>query len=180
MTIPQYAKTTNPEVLAVIDRNDARYVAFGERAHAFSKAHGGDKSYVMVNGWGGDRHLSAIVADDKPTTGRWKSGGRRGTWEPFKNNPVRAEFDAIEYRRERIPGLAETYNGPRNRDGSQVIMTPGVFAHDGVAYMRLRDLPSSDQSGFGSDEFDHDIWTEILPSEWHAASERHTGKAVPA
>ena len=174
--IPQYAKSTDPEVLAVIARNIEGRERFREAAAAFAKEHGAESFYVGT--WGGSWHLSAIPGAEKPKTGQWKQARRRGTWEPFKNNPVRKEFDSLRFNAERIPGLAEMYAGPHNPDGSQMLMTPRVFVYDGVAYMSLPAIPDKDQHGFGSGEFDTEIWAEILPSEWHAAHEAHTGAEV--
>jgi hypothetical protein len=181
--VPQYAKSSDPAVLATAERNRAARAAFAAKALAFARQYGtGPDINARVAGWGGAYSIVAIISADKPTAGRWKVGRNGLGWTPFKNNPVHAEMDAITYQPEPIPGLAESYAGEMNPDWSTPVYFPAVFVHDGVAYMSLRGIPASNQDGepFGSSEFDPDLWTEILPSEWHAAHERATGKVGAA
>ena len=176
--IPQYAKSTNPDVVAVIERNTAGRLAMVEKARAWVREHapesGGD---CWFNGWAGDRRLVA-VAGPKPTDGQWKKHGNG--WAPYKTNPLHKEMLAIAFKPEPVPGVGESYAGEYNRDGSQTIYSPSFFVHEGAAYFRLPGAPVADQehSPFGSPVFDRDLWTEILTSEWYAAHEAATGQAV--
>jgi hypothetical protein len=173
--IPQYASSTDPAVIAVVERNRVARREFTEAADAFARKHAptGNGRFFMSDGWGSEWYLVGIYSIDEPAAGRWKKGRGAGCWVPFKNNPLFQEMSQIRRRRELVPGLASTYAGEYNRDGSQAIYFPSVFLHDGFAYMGMPGVPVSDQeeSGFGSTEFDTALWTEIYPSQWHAAKE---------
>lgn len=173
--IPQYARSTDPGVIAAVERNRAARQEFTEAADAFARKYApdGDGRFFMSDGWGTEWYLVGISSPSKPTAGQWKKGRGAGCWVPFKNNPIHREMVDVRRRRAAIPGLSTTYAGEHNRDGSQAIYFPTAFVHDGAVYMGMPGVPIADQegSGFGSTEFDANLWTEIYPSQWHAAKE---------
>lgn len=173
--IPQYASSTDPNVIAVVERNRAARREVLHEADAFARKYApdGDGGFFISDNWGTGWSLSAIASPTKPTAGQWKQVPRRNAWLPYKNNPIHDEMTAIRRTREAIPGLAQSYAGDYNRDGSQAVYFPSVFVHDGVAYMSMPGVPIADQKdgAFGSTEFDEDRWTEILTSHWYAAKE---------
>lgn len=173
--IPQYASSTDTTVIATIERNRAARREFVEAADAFARKYApeGEGHFFMSDGWGTEWYLTGIVSPTKPTAGQWKAGRPSGCWVPFKNNPICREMAEVRRWRKAISGLALTYAGDHNRDGSQAVYFPSVFVHDGVAYMGMPGVPVADQkgSGFGSEDFDANVWTEILASQWHTAKE---------
>lgn len=171
--IPQYASSTDLDVVATIERNRLARREFTEAADAFARKYApeGQGRFFMSDGWGTEWSLTGIVSRTKPTAGQWKKGRGANCWVPFKNNPIYREMTDIRRRREPIPGLGASYVGEHNRDGSQAVYFPGCFVHDGVAYMGMPGVPVKDQTGFGSTEFDEERWTEILASRWYAAKE---------
>ena len=175
--IPQYAKSTDPEVIATIEANKARLREFGELARAFQERHAvdndpEDEGDTFVWSHGDDRGLAGVISRGKPEDGQWKPhGSRPNVWEPYKNNPLRREFNSIRCKGEIPKGLSEFYvTGFDRRHGSTIMHTPQTFVHDGVAYMGLGGAPLADQTaGWGDGEFDETVWTEMLGSEFHAA-----------
>jgi hypothetical protein len=172
--IPQYAKSTDPEVIKTVEANKARIAEFNDRAHAFQDKYGDDSADGAILVWShlDDRRLGGVIARKKPTDGQWKVAGRRGgAWEPFKNNPLRAEFDAVKCKGDVPKGLSEYYlTGYSRREGTYSMHSPQTFVHDGVAYMGLGGSPLADQSGgWGDGTFDTAVWAEILGSEFMAA-----------
>jgi len=181
--IPQYAKSTDPEVIATIKDNEARAKEARERAHAFQERYGDDADgQIFISAHAGGVRLAGVLAKEKPTAGgRWKVGRRHGVWEPWRNNELRAEFDSIASAGV-IPKGLDRFYVTGYRDGSTIMHTPQTFVHDGVAYMALGSAPLADQSaGWGDGVFDDTVWTEALGSEIHAAldaySERRKAEA---
>lgn len=176
--IPMYAKSTHPDVIAAIERNATRKREYGERARAFAMRYSdlGERARFYTSGWGHDKHLVGIESRREPREGRWTRRDS-GAWRPFKKNPIYAEMVAIRSSSEQVPGTPDSIDGPYNPDGSQVVMTPGLFVHDGVAWFRLPSEPHPDQRGIWNSgpDFDPDLWTEVLASEWHAAHEAYQG-----
>lgn len=177
--IPQYAKSSDASVIAAVERNRDAVQAWRERAGAWAKEHTGDANFYY-SGWGRTLHVTGVMSRAEPGPGRWRRAPRNDGWIPFKKNPLYREFARLIVEREPIPGLAESYAGLPDADFRTMVYFPSVFIESGVAYMSLGGIPASDngKEPFGSDEFDADLWMEILPSEWHAAHERATGKAV--
>lgn len=169
MTIHQYARSTDPEVVAVIERNDAKRDAFHEAAIAFAREHGDAAEPAY---FGDSTHLTAIASATKPTSGQWtRVLGGRG-WRPYKSNPLMAQMMALTPKLEPVPGLPRTAVSPANSDGLRYRMWPTPFVLDGVAWLTLGHAPAQTDDSFGEQ------WTEVLASEALTARERWA--AVPA
>jgi hypothetical protein len=164
---PQYAKTSSEEVLDVMAQNRALDKAFFERGMAFAEAHGGTGFYSSR--WGTVTSIVAIKADQKPTSGQWKKHPRGG-WLPYKNNPLYAEFDAIEFRRNRIPGLPDTVESAFNGMGQHYIANPSPFVLDGEVFVGFSFVPQ-ENGRLNQPSPEEGEWVEIKASEWHAARE---------
>lgn len=178
--IPQYARTDRADVIEVIERNINGVREFGARAQAFADKYSDlAEPRFWRSAFAGDYRLVAIDSRNAPTVGQW-TRGHRGGWRPYKSNPAYAEMTAIRFRAERIPGTPTAIEGQWRPDGSRVLMSPSLFVHDGLAWFHLSSEADPDQRGTfnDGDPFDPGIWTEVLGSEWHAANEAHTGKAV--
>ena len=72
---PQYASTTDPEVLTVIRRNQKGFQEFRERAFAFATAQGAPDGAYYGSSFAGSHAISAIGGTEKPTTGQWLEEG---------------------------------------------------------------------------------------------------------
>jgi hypothetical protein len=176
-TIPQYAKSTDPSVIATIERNRAARAEFSAKVRAWVLEHAPQsEGNGWLNGWGDELRLVA-VAGPKPMTGRWKRRGHG--WEPYVSNPLHAQMAQLTLTLEPVPGVGESYAGEFNSDGAHPVYSPVFFVHDGAAYFRLAGPPAGDQEhrAFGSTVFDHGLWEEILTSQWYAAYE---ARQVPA
>lgn len=166
--IPQYSQSTDPEVLAVIARNAETLQDFRRRADEFARKYGSTTGTFYVSGMGGTTALCGISARAKPTQGQWTRTYSGNGWRPFKNNPAWKEMDAIEHRREAIPGLPEIVHSVGIGDGRRYIMTPHPFVHEGTAWLGFNHAPDPNDSGnkdFGPQ------WVEVKTSEYYAARE---------
>lgn len=113
MSLPQYARSTDPEVVAAIEKNDTDMAAAIERIKEWSHERGGDGD-AAVRWWGGVRVLGLPV---KPEGfGRWTSDSPH---RPFKNNTAEVEImEALDFTESDVPGSVSSAYGPRNeRDG---------------------------------------------------------------
>lgn len=167
----QYAKSADPEVVRVTLANRDGRNAFAIAADEWAKERGGKA--LMTSAFG--RYMVAGLSVQPEGRGRWTCG--RGAWRPFKNNRAEhAAMSAISFTNARTPGLPELIVGPMNHDWSRPFASPRPFVYEGVAYLGLSFIPSSNEpenkGGYGPQ------WTEILPSEFHAANEALTGRTV--
>jgi len=164
----QFAKSTDPAVIATIERNRQGRYDWQKRACAFATAHGAKDGSFYPTSFGGRWDVLAINTKDEPTTGRWKRM-RRG-WAPYRNNPLAKEMDAIRFTCEPVPGLPSLLHSAEDPDWRHYVMTPTPFVHDGVAWLGLSHAPvdSDRNESFGPQ------WVECLASEYHAAREAIT------
>lgn len=168
MKYPQYAKTTAPDVIGVIEENKRGQQEVREKALAFAKKHGGEDAGFRYSSFLGYR-VTAIDCDEKPTSGRWKAGGRGYGYAPYKNNPLYAEFEQLAYTPKPIRGTPDLLHGEYNADGSQRVGGPTLFVLNGVAYSGTA-LTPVDAMPDGSP------WEEIKASEFHAAMETYNAR----
>jgi len=164
---PQFAKTNDPRVLEVIQRNDDGFHEFSLRCSAVAEKYTGNPIGGRFNGsrlrGAAFLGLSAEhVSDVSALPGQWKKP-ENGAIMPYKSNPLIEEFD-IEFTAERTPGRGNILWG----DGH--VGTGQLFVHDGVAYSfftfkteALDDEEAAEMAEYG--------WTEILPSAYHLAYE---------
>ena len=164
-TIPQYARTTDPTVIETLQRNDAGYREFSQKAAAFATEHG-DGRY-LASSFGGSHFVVGIGAEDKPTTGRWKKGPRGKGWAPFERSELAKQMEAIRFVEEPVPGLPSLVYGPFTSRGQQA-GAGARFVHEGVAYFGVGFVPDADQDEEVVGTAD---WQEIRTSEFYAAFE---------
>jgi hypothetical protein len=177
-TVAQYARSTDPEVIATIERNRAGVVDFNARAIAFAASHGSPNGGFYPSAFAGSHSISAIDGDTKPSTGRWKKGYRDIGWVPFKGSELEGEMEAIRFDEESLPGVPDMVYGAYTARG-QVVSAGTRFVHDGVAYLGFSSTPLAVQpetvKGDGH-------WEEIKASQFHAALEAYNEELtqVPA
>lgn len=171
MTFPQYAKTTNPDVLATIRANLDGVADFHKRACAFAEAQGVELGAYFPSRFGGGHGIRAIGGDTRPTTGQWKPGHGGYGWLPYKSNPLHSELVSIRFYERRVPGLPSTVTGPANRDWSRPMASSKPFIVDEVEYVGFAFQPVDD----GAKEPDpaDGGWEEIKASELHLAMETY-------
>lgn len=171
-TFPQFAKTTDPKVLDGIRRNLDQAKDFHRRACEFSEAQGVDKGTYYPNEFAGNHRVGALGGRTKPETGRW-TAHPRGGWRPFKNNPLYAEMEAIQYNDEALPGLPETVHGDAG-DGRSYIATPHPFIVDDAAYVGFSFPPDAGWNQMPDPALGG--WEEIRASEFHKARETYNDR----
>lgn len=162
MAFPQYAQSTDPIVIATIERNATETERFHERACDFAQAHGVPDGAYYRTLFAGSYAVFAIGGDTKPTTGRWAKHPRAG-WRPFKNTPLYAEMKGLGLRLDEVPGLPQLVESSMSGDGRRTISSPTPFVLDGVAYVGFSFRPENGD--------DTDLWTEVKASEFFRAME---------
>ncbi|MGN7187004.1 hypothetical protein [Microbacterium enclense] len=172
---PQYAKTTDPSVLATVRRNEEGRARFHRAACDFAQTNGVDDGSYFPSSFAGGHRLRAVGGDQRPTTGRWKRGYGGHGWVPYANNPLHDDFEALRFNEEQVPGLPSLVDGPYLPNGGHVVMTPRPFEVDGAVFVGFSSPPRAD--GDRHPDPADGGWVEILASEYHLASE--TYKARP-
>lgn len=172
---PQFAKSTDPDVIAAIEAQTYRAVAFLTRAVAFARVHGGKDAQASVwtgpalDGPGTHMRMTGITNCRRPSGGQWTKG--RHGWRPFKSNPLYQDMAAVAEELPGIPGLPNQVAGPTDRDGTRWTLYPDPFIQDGVAYFGLSKAPAVDQSRFGGNLGDQ--WSGVLASEYADAQDAY-------
>lgn len=169
-TVYQYMKSTDPEVVAAVERNNQSRRAWKERLFEWaSELTGKPKEDLTLGlvGWKNDSlsfkgfYSSQVAGVELP--GKWTKEPVR----PYKNNPFMDEYRKVAvWRAEAVPGRPGTLFG-EGYFGSGV-----MFVQDGVAYSGVGFTPEEKASGN-----DAMHWQEIKASEYHAAAEAHGGEA---
>lgn len=175
-TFPQYAKTTDPAVLAAVGANSVGWKAFHDSACAFAIANGVEGGSYYPGSFAGSHRVRALGGEQRPTTGRWKAGYGGYGWLPFKSNPLHAELEAIRFEEESLPGLPDMIDGPYLPNGSHVLYTPKPFIWGGAVYVGFSGAPV-DRGRRNQPDPSEGGWVEILGSEFHAAKEAYLAAA---
>lgn len=161
-TTPQYMKTTDPAVLEAMQAAVESEREFFRYVNAVSMTLTGAEENVYHAGgtWRGRGIVGVRTQFVDQLPGKWKKP-HGALVEPFKNNPIREEWEAKRHPYMPIPGRRQVEWG----DG---YMGPGtLFEQDGVAYSGYGFLPR-DPAPEGNE-----VWEEILASEFMAAMEAY-------
>jgi hypothetical protein len=172
-TFPQYARTTDHEVIAAVQVNQDGWRDFHQRACAFSLAQGVEKGAYIPSSFAGGHRVRALGGDVRPETGRWKQGYGGYGWLPFKNNQLHDELEAIKFDEADVPGLPAVIDGPYLPNGSHTIATPRPFIHDGAVYVGFNFRPVDMQYQNRQPQPEDGGWEEIKASEYHKAVEAY-------
>lgn len=163
-TIYQYMKSTDPEVVATVERNDESRRAWRERLFEWASELTGKPAEDLtlgVVGWENDClrfkgfHKSQVAGVNLP--GRWTKDPVR----PYKTNPFMEEYRKVaSWKAETVPGRPGTLYGDGYFGGGT------TFVVDGVAYSGIGFTPESRELYDSVDR-----WQEIKASEYYAAVE---------
>jgi hypothetical protein len=171
----QYAKSTDLEVIATIERNHAGEREAGKRINAWITQFGTDGFYAHRRWPGGPPALAirALALDEKPVGhGVWVWGYQRRGVRPGKKNPLLQEMEALKWTGEAVPGLDDQFEAANPREpgfGFWMLDARPFIALD-AAWVMLSMLPNKGE--FGSQ------WVEVKASEAHAAKESYMVKAA--
>jgi|SRR5690625_24275 len=165
-SFPQYAKTDHPEVLQALAENISLEREFGKQVDALAERLTGNSEAGFINGSLLRGYamvgIDADYADVLP--GKWKKP-QQGVVEPYKNNPIYDEMQAISYRPVSVPGRGNVLFG---FNGAGRVMGTGlVFEYEGYVYSGLTFTIEAGRTG----DFEQYGWVEIMPSEFHLALE---------
>lgn len=158
--LPQYARSTDPDVIAAVERNRQHEADFREKVAALSEKWTGDPGNAWIDrGSNGSTFTGLRMTREQveAAPGQWKKPDRLGSVRPYKSNPIAPEF-SIRAKYEQIPGRPGLLWG-ENWMGKGL-----VFLHAGAAWSGVSFVPDHDTKGIGG-------WTEVLASEFHAAME---------
>lgn len=169
MKATQYAKSTDPEVIATIEENersrrawiDATKEWFGKTV--LTSIPGADLFIFPTRTSMG---LLGIVTSDEKKPAGWKFCWRsHSRFEPRKDNPLRAEWDARQWQAALIPGLPVFLMSSVSGNFQSWVMYPRPFISNGAAWLDLGHMPDPDSPNFGPQ------WTEVRASQVMAAKE---------
>ena len=169
-TIYQYMKSTDPEVVAAVERNEQSRRGWGDRLFEWaSELTGVPRSELRLRtvGWSNDSlrftgfYKSQVAGVDLP--GQWTKEPVR----PYKTNPFIKEYRKVaSWEAEAVPGRPGTLYGDGYFGGG------ATFVVDGVAYSGVGFTPESNKSDDSADR-----WQEIKASDYYAATEAYKGEA---
>lgn len=170
MKATQYAQSTDPEVIATIEENERSRRAWTDDTKAwFHKtiltSIPGAK-LLLFSTRTAIRLLGIVTSDEKKPAG-WKFCWRsRSRFEPRKDNPLRATWDARRWQAASIPGLPVVLTSSVSGElQSWLRMYPCPFISSGAAWLDLEHMPDPDSPDFGPQ------WTEVRASQAMAAKE---------
>lgn len=168
MKATQYAKSTAPEVIATIEENErSRQAWIDDTKTWFDKtvlpSIPGAKLFLFSTRT--TIGLSGIVTSDEKKPAGWKFS-YQSRFEPRKDNPLRAEWDARRWQAASIPGLPVfLMSFAPVEHQSWWRMYPSPFISNGAAWLNLEHMPDPDSPNFGPQ------WTEVRASQAMAAWE---------
>ena len=154
----QYAKSTDPEVIATIEASQECYPEFVRRAAEWAESLGLTVDHVRFFRLIGGGYAVAKLTQNPEGFGRWTKGGR-----PFVSNKAERErMHAVTVRTKPVPGLPSDVMG-EGREGTH-LLTPNTFISQGAAWAMFSMTPDRGQD-FGPQ------WSECKGSEAMAARE---------
>lgn len=169
-TIYQYMKSTDPEVVAAVERNEQSRLEWKDRLFEWASDLTGKpraELTLQVVGWNADRlsfkgfYKSQVAGVDLP--GQWTKEPVR----PYKTNPFMKEYRKVaSWEAEAVPGRPGTLYGDGYFGGG------ATFVVGGVAYSGVGFTPEPNQSDDSADR-----WQEIKASEYYAATEAYEEEA---
>ena len=169
MKATQYATSADPEVIATIEENERSRRAWIDDTKAwFDKTirTGIPGAKLFLFSSGNILRPSVIVTSDEKKPAGWKFGWRsRSQFEPRKDNPLRAEWDARRWYAASIPGLPAFLTSSVSGEFQSWWMVPRPFISGGAAWLVLGHMPDPDSPDFGPQ------WTEVRASQAMAAKE---------
>lgn len=169
-TIYQYMKSTAPDVVAVVERNNESRRAWKERLFEWASELTGkprEELTLRLVGWENDSlrftgfYKSQVAGVELPS--QWTKEPVR----PYKTNPFMAEYRKVaSWKAETVPGRPGTLYGNGYFGGG------ATFVVDGVACSGIGFTPESNEPDDSADR-----WQEIKASEYYAAAEAYREEA---
>lgn len=129
MATAKHFKTTSPHALSQFKAFQDAVQQWKADVEEFHTRMGAQSAY------GGVRHGKAVIQGLQFTgsvPARWKQDGRGHA--PYKNNPVRAEFDALTRRVLNMDGIVNDML-LELPNGQMIFASPSLFEHDGALYL---------------------------------------------
>ena len=163
MSKPQYLTSTDPEVVAVVQRNRDAWPRFREAALAWAKERGFDNApFDFING----TYRLGGLPDRPKGFGQWTKPGStyRRSW-PYKTNVAEREAMAsLAVHTQPVPGMPFEAMSVDDGSGQVWFMRSKPFVVNGVAWIGWAN-PPEDSTPIG------DQWSECLGSQYEAAKE---------
>lgn len=174
MSAFQYAKTTDPDVLAAALDAIREHDEFRAEASALGRKYTGEDGRVLIRG---DAFSGSSIAGIRPTDqelpGQWKKADRDGLRTPYQSNPARDDF-RIGTREVHLPGCPVLFWSRPDGDGTCWMSEPTLFEHDGAVYFGIGFIPDASRA-----ELDESHgWTEITASEFSDARDARNAKVA--
>lgn len=167
-TFPQYLKTTDPDVIATLERNAAKRAEFVERATAWAN----ERGFPSAVAWRTDSRTTPPNREavlglpwQPEGFGEWTKP-RDGYSKPKVSNlPEQAAMKALTFTPEPITSLPTIVSTPGAHPQQRVTYyyDPMVFVHDGAGYAGYAAAPEY------MDRLPGNEWVEIVGSEFTVA-----------
>jgi hypothetical protein len=159
----QYAKSTDPEVIAVVTDNASGLQRAVEVACVWAESKGSPEGRFYGNSFLGVFSVHALPLPEKPKG--WANGYRGHGYRPRANSPEEAEMKALGWSKARVPGLPDHFEGAMNDQAQTKWFSPTPFLSGDAAWVLLSEMPVKGEFG--------EQWTEVKASEAYAAKEAH-------
>ena len=156
----QHVRTTDPQIVALVEKAWQDKVAARDRAFQWTRGHGLEGASLFGQDMG--LHFSVMGLSEKPEgLGEWVRA-RGGGWKPAASNPLREELAVLGYEPPHFPGVERAYRASGDEPASGWFLFPTPFVADGAAWVSLGQFP--DKGGkFGPQ------WEEVTGSQAAAA-----------
>lgn len=158
----QYARSTDPEVIAIVQRNWAKRAEAIARQFEWCSKFGAEEYYI--SGPPPSVDIRALKLHVRPKGfGNWARGAAPDTYRPAKNNPLYKEMQELAFEAEGIPGCPGVLFKSSPYMNASRWGSPLVIAHDGAAWSGIGFAPTEGEFG--------PQWDEALPSRFLSAQE---------
>lgn len=166
MSGPQYAKSSDPRVIAAVESRNKAHDDLAAGGKEFARKYSGeDATPSFHQGIGGRTVLTAVQGPRPVGHGHWKPV--YAGWRPSFFNPVRKEMLSVRSRLIDVPGMPRSFESETHENGARAIMFPKVFVLDGVAWFSLGEPPAAvQQEGRYMGYLDLSIWAPVTSEEW--------------
>lgn len=185
MTIFQHMKSVDPAAVETAERRHLLWQEYGQRLRDWAAKYEGAAmsagpaigpvAFVVMTF--GEFRVEGLMSRWYPNKGRWRASVNGG-FVPYRNSLAWREMEELKMTLPAAAGIPDAVRPARDPDGSHYLLTPLIFAVDGVAYAMFTNEPHPDGDAKASPSA---VWEECARSEIEEALGRvkAQGMTVP-